>query len=229
MQNYRIGSKVKESLAKDIAAKIESLLPKDEKIRGIYSANNMRPLLDGIVITEKRFLGVSKSPSRISLVQEISGDDIESSAFGESKLRMPFLKIQTKNGKVWKYNIRKEDSDEIVKLLASVSGSPIPLPTDGNWLTLQDAFRDLKETAKEAKADRAHAESMKPENNGKCPRCGSDNLQVVQESKTKGVSTVNSTAGCCVLGPLGLLCGLPGAGRSSTKTMRMCMNCGNKF
>ena len=62
-----------------------------------------------------------------------------------------------------------------------------------------------------------------------CPKCGSDKMQAIQETKTRGVSTINSTAGCCCLGPIGILCGLPGAGKSSTKTMRMCLNCGKKF
>jgi len=64
---------------------------------------------------------------------------------------------------------------------------------------------------------------------GKCPRCGSENLQVVTETRTRGVSAASSTAGCCMFGPIGMLCGLPGTGTSSSSTKRMCLNCGKKF
>ena len=62
-----------------------------------------------------------------------------------------------------------------------------------------------------------------------CPKCKSDKVQAIQETETKGFSNTAGTAGCCCMGPVGILCGLFGSGKSKSKMLRMCMNCGNKF
>ncbi|MBU3216087.1 LITAF-like zinc ribbon domain-containing protein [Clostridium estertheticum] len=56
-----------------------------------------------------------------------------------------------------------------------------------------------------------------------CPYCGSENIQVVSESKGFGAGK-----GCCgfiIFGWVGLLCGLCGMGKSKIK--RVCANCGH--
>lgn len=62
-----------------------------------------------------------------------------------------------------------------------------------------------------------------------CPKCGSDRIQVVQDTKTKGFGAGKGLAGLCCLGPLGLLLGLCGMGKTKSKTQRVCLNCGKKF
>jgi DNA-directed RNA polymerase subunit M/transcription elongation factor TFIIS len=64
-----------------------------------------------------------------------------------------------------------------------------------------------------------------------CPKCGSDKVQIVQNKNNDGVGFNNKagTCGCCLLGPIGLLFGLLGSGKSKTTTFRMCVNCGHKF
>lgn len=62
-----------------------------------------------------------------------------------------------------------------------------------------------------------------------CPKCGSDRIQVVQDTKTKGFGGMKAAAGCCIFNLPGLLCGLCGMGKSKSKTRRVCLNCGKKF
>lgn len=65
-----------------------------------------------------------------------------------------------------------------------------------------------------------------------CPKCGSNHLQVVNETKTTGggYSAGNGCCGYILLGPLGLLCGSCGSKTKTTnKAFFVCMDCGNKF
>lgn len=65
-----------------------------------------------------------------------------------------------------------------------------------------------------------------------CPKCGSNNLQVLQETSTKG-KDFSGSKGCCgaiLFGPIGILCGSCGKGKQmSTQSYWLCYNCGNKF
>nr|WP_243206527.1 hypothetical protein [Neobittarella massiliensis] len=67
----------------------------------------------------------------------------------------------------------------------------------------------------------------------KCPKCGSENCQIIQETngKTKGFGAGKGCLGTLVFGPVGFLCGLCGMGKGKTKTNTywVCGNCGNKF
>ena len=63
----------------------------------------------------------------------------------------------------------------------------------------------------------------------KCPKCGSEHIQFATSTETKGFSVGSSCCGYILLGPLGLLCGLCGAGESKTKDFWVCHNCGAKF
>jgi hypothetical protein len=64
-----------------------------------------------------------------------------------------------------------------------------------------------------------------------CPHCGSDKVKIVQSVSNNGVGfdRKKGTCGCCLLGPIGLLFGLIGSGKTHTSTFRMCENCGKKF
>lgn len=62
-----------------------------------------------------------------------------------------------------------------------------------------------------------------------CPRCGSDNIQVVNEVKTEGFGFIEGCLGYLILGPFGLLCGLCGMGETKNNILRVCANCGAKF
>lgn len=64
---------------------------------------------------------------------------------------------------------------------------------------------------------------------GQCPKCGSEKLQAIHSTTSKGFSDSNACGGCCLFGPLGLLCGLCGSGKKQEHSHRMCLNCGNKF
>lgn len=68
--------------------------------------------------------------------------------------------------------------------------------------------------------------------NVRCPKCNSNNLQVIQEQSTKG-KDFSGTKGCCgalLLGPIGILCGHCGKGKQfQTQSYWLCKDCGNKF
>lgn len=55
----------------------------------------------------------------------------------------------------------------------------------------------------------------------KCPKCGSEDLQVYNEVKGKGVSGTK----VCLFG----LCGLCGTGKTKNEQYWICKNCGYKF
>ena len=65
-----------------------------------------------------------------------------------------------------------------------------------------------------------------------CPKCGNTNLQAITETKTKGkdFSAGKGICGAILFGPIGLLCGLCGAGKKTkSQTYWMCPECGKKF
>lgn len=66
-----------------------------------------------------------------------------------------------------------------------------------------------------------------------CPKCGSNNVQVIAENDTKikGYGICKGLLGVICFGPIGFICGLcgMGKGKSTTNTYRMCIDCGNKF
>lgn len=66
-----------------------------------------------------------------------------------------------------------------------------------------------------------------------CPRCGSDDIEIITETnnETKGFGFGKGCCGFILFGPIGWLCGLlgMGSGRTSTNTYRMCRKCGARF
>lgn len=63
----------------------------------------------------------------------------------------------------------------------------------------------------------------------KCPKCGSEDVQFATSTSTSGISAGDACCGYMLLGPLGLLCGLAGAGKSTTSEFWVCHSCGAKF
>ena len=63
----------------------------------------------------------------------------------------------------------------------------------------------------------------------RCPHCDSTRLQYTTTVKTQGVSVSDACCGYVCLGPLGLLCGLCGAGSTKTNESWVCCDCGTKF
>ncbi|MCR5212855.1 MAG: hypothetical protein K6E10_00420 [Eubacterium sp.] len=67
----------------------------------------------------------------------------------------------------------------------------------------------------------------------KCPKCGSENCIVINETQTKG-KDYSAGKGCLGFllmgGPIGLLCGLCGEGKKTTNiNYWVCNNCGYKW
>lgn len=78
-------------------------------------------------------------------------------------------------------------------------------------------------------------------NNLQCPRCGSQNVfnQAITETdtmtKTKGFGCIKACLGWLLFSVPGILCGLCGMGKgksvtkTTTRTVRVCKNCGHQF
>lgn len=71
-----------------------------------------------------------------------------------------------------------------------------------------------------------------PQSGKHCPKCGAYNCQTVTDTYTKG-KDYGAGKGCCgyiIFGPIGLLCGLCGSGKTTTtKHFWVCPNCNHKF
>ncbi len=65
-----------------------------------------------------------------------------------------------------------------------------------------------------------------------CPRCKNNNCHPINEVTTQG-KDFSASKGCCgwfLFGPIGLLCGLCGEGKTYKNTNYwICNNCGLKF
>lgn len=68
----------------------------------------------------------------------------------------------------------------------------------------------------------------------RCPKCGSYNCDIISdtETKTKGYNVGSGLCGYIVMGgPIGLLCGACGMGKTKSKTrcFGYCSDCGRRF
>ncbi len=92
-----------------------------------------------------------------------------------------------------------------------------------SYIASRRAAQEKKRAAKQAVADQ-QALVAERKVSGKCPKCGSDKLQLVQE--TRSTSGTSGSQGCCCC----LIPSLPAiSGKTTTTNKRMCMNCGHKF
>ncbi len=237
----QIGDKVKDAVAKDIVKRLKSYIPPDEKILGIYKANNIVPLLNEVVVTDVRIIGVTTKDfsGNTKFAKELIGADIASVAVGNNKKYATYIPITItdKNGKSSKYaDIYKADVAEVAELLQKIIGKSSGVSVVASQSAKKAADKaaqkeraaQVKQEQKQAQAD-AKQLAIDRANSGQCPKCGSEKIQGVHSSTQKGFSDTNACGGCCLLGPLGLLCGLCGSGKKEEKTFRMCLNCGNKF
>ncbi len=65
-----------------------------------------------------------------------------------------------------------------------------------------------------------------------CPRCGSEDCQVITETSTTGKDyhVGKGLCGAIIAGPIGILCGFCGKGRETkTQNYWVCNSCGNKW
>ena len=66
----------------------------------------------------------------------------------------------------------------------------------------------------------------------RCPSCGSENCQIINEVSTSG-KDYSASKGCCgwfFFGPIGLLCGACGEGKKTKNTQYwVCNHCGKKW
>lgn len=65
-----------------------------------------------------------------------------------------------------------------------------------------------------------------------CPNCGNNNLQIITETSSSGkdFSVSKGLCGAILMGPIGILCGACGKGKTiKTTTYWVCPSCGYKF
>jgi len=63
----------------------------------------------------------------------------------------------------------------------------------------------------------------------KCPKCGSENIQIIIERDSNNFDLTSGIIGTICLGPIGLLCGLLCGESIKEKTTCKCNNCGLKY
>lgn len=91
------------------------------------------------------------------------------------------------------------------------------------YVAKRKVIQAKKQAAKQAIVDQRAAAAERLVS-GKCPRCGSDKLQIVTE--TRSTTGTQGSKGCCCC----LIPSIPGvSGKTTATNKRMCMNCGNKF
>lgn len=65
-----------------------------------------------------------------------------------------------------------------------------------------------------------------------CPKCYGRNCQIINETTSHG-KDFSASKGCCgaiLFGPIGILCGACGEGRTvESKAYWVCNDCGHKF
>ena len=187
------------------------------------------PMLNHVVITDTRIVGVSKDLyGNFKFSKEAIGSEVVGVSTGEpSKLTSyTSLSLTGKNGKKSKFtDIHNTDAVEATNLLTNIIGKGSPTSVTAQ---LKQQAIQLKNDKKQAKTD-AKQLAIDRAKSGQCPKCGSDKLQAVHTSSQKGFSDASALGGCCLFGPLGLLCGLCGSGKKQESSFRMCLNCGNKF
>lgn len=125
----QVGDKIKKNLVPEVSSQLKNLLPPDEEIVGIFNATAIKPLIEAIVITNARIVCVVKEfPDGWKYVKELHRGDITSLSAKRTKLSNFLytpLKVRTKDDKEHKYaDVRKDEADEIVKLISGISGSP---------------------------------------------------------------------------------------------------------
>ncbi len=252
-----IANDVSSELAEKIISKFQhisrtqKLLPKGEKIVGIIKAKSVNS--SQIVITDYRIFTAKANGSFSNIVfnNEIVEKDIQSVTVRAIKSvfnQISYVLDIERNGSISKYaTIKSEDADRIIKLIEQMKASSTVtslVAAQEQLSVMEEAERKritnehkqeqaeqaarVKQEQKQARAD-AKQLAVNRAKSGQCPKCGSDNLQGVHSSTQKGFSDTNACGGCCLFGPLGLLCGLCGSGQKEEKTFRMCLNCGNKF
>lgn len=147
-----VSSKIKQPLAKAILDKLLSFLPPDEEILALVRVNNLIPTLEQAAITKNRIIGVKtdfRGEKNIVFAKEVIGNDITYVDIGKRNRLMTYIPVTITNvsGKTSKYaDIHKDDVDEAVNLLQTLSGKTSPVSV----INLQEAEKvALKEKAKE--------------------------------------------------------------------------------
>lgn len=256
-QTPQTGTDVKNYLVDKILRRLQQinesneLLPKDEEVLGVFKTSGITT--NHIVITSYRIVGITAAMSygNVVFANELTEKDIQSITAQAIKglfNQVSYALEIEKDGKISRYaTVKSTDADTIVKLIEKMKSSE----------TMSSLIGAQKQLAAEEKAERNRIAAVQKQqlaeqaaqvrqkqnqaladakqlatnraNSGQCPKCGSNNLQAVHSTTQKGFSDTNAVGGCCLLGPVGLLCGLCGSGKKQEQSYRMCLNCGNKF
>jgi len=244
MTHFGIG--VKDKKYEQIKNHLSRWLDKDEVIIALFNANHLYPLVTGMVLTNRRMITIYDNGTNIKAVSEICADDILDFTTEKEMGKFTKLMVIKKNGeKLLPCTMSQEDILVVSSLIAKMSGTPQPIAekiyiakttekAEHNRIATEQKQQQAKQAAqarrerKQALVDAKQLASDRAKS-GQCPKCGSNNLQAVHSSTKKGFSNTGAAGGCCLLGPVGLLCGLCNSGQTQEQSYRMCLNCGNKF
>lgn len=136
--DFHVGCKLKEKHVVQVREALEPALPIGERITAIFWANRLRPMLDMIVVTDSRVVGVFRPDLARGkgLHKEISGHEVTLVTVEPWRLgprwRSAKLKIARSGGKPEAYaDVQRADAEALQRFVSAVSGSPAPLVVTG--------------------------------------------------------------------------------------------------
>lgn len=171
------------------------------------------------------YVGVLKRGGEIEVPVDVGKHTI----YFQSRMR--------KNGKNGVFTAVVNQKDEIVELKTKfdLNGNYVVEYADNKphiaIVHRHDEVRNDKSLDDE-NADTAECVPVQRTEGFCCPKCGSNDLIITEETSTKGKNfdAGNACCGWLLLGPIGLLCGAMGKGKQTNSTTYwLCKGCGNKF
>ncbi len=237
----KISKNIKPSLAVQIGRGLRPYLERDEKVQGIFE----NTMLDtqALVITTRRIIStkITSLQHDIRFIKELVVRDsspiiLQVSGGWRGKDFYNITSSDDNKNTVFAI-VRSKDIDDIERFIQNItpsssSRSIIDIQHNEAAAEMKQKAEDMKQQAElDEKQIDATVQQLQTwrANNGQCPNCGSDRLQAIYTTTNKGFDDTQACGGCCLFGPIGLMCGMCGSGREQEHSHRMCLNCGHKF
>ena len=238
-----LGMYIKDKHLEKVSNYLNQWLVNDEKIIAFFGATQMKPQIDGLVLTSHRIITLKGTRlGDVKFVNDLAADDIAGFSVEKGVYKAMKVFVDKKDGeKIFIGSMYKDDALLVNSFLSDMHGSPQSLlkkieaskiagKAERNRVATEQKQQraEVRQAQQQASAD-AKQLAINRASSGQCPKCGSNNLQAVHSATQKGFSDTGACSGCCCLGPVGLLCGFCGSGKKQEQSYRMCLNCGNKF
>ena len=213
-----IGKSIKHKSALKIQNSIRPFLVKNEEILGIFENKMLNT--EAVILTAHRLVSIKYNGVSFTKELLLKRKDIHITVqAGDGIFNHDTYNISSEtDGKSVQYaTVNSYDVDKITKLIKSMTHDKNVTTIVGSTIVVPRQENKQNDKTSELASS------------GQCPKCSSDRLQAVHSTSNRGFDDTNAIGGCCLFGPVGLLCGLCGSGQKQEKFYRMCLNCGHKF